>query len=321
MHSSLCDLLGIDFPIIQAGMGAFTSAELVAAVSEAGGIGSLGAGFRTIEELRRELERVHSFTDRPFIVNHALAQSLNEEAIEVTLKANPRVVSFALADPGELVKRVHDAGILVMHQTGSVEQALRAAESGVDVIIAQGMEAGGFGGALASLSLIPQVVDAVSPIPVVAAGGIADGRGLAAAFMLGAAGANVGTRFLASVEAPVSDAWKAMIVGAKSEDAVRFDVWGKIFPASSSLYDVSPRALRTAFIRDWEDQPDEAAQEAEQLRSEILEAIRMGKMHDFIPFTGESAGLIREVLPAGEIVRTMATEARSICKEGIDPLT
>ena len=127
---------------------------------------------------------------------------------------------------------MHDAGILVMHQVHTVRQALEAARRGVDVIIAQGSEAGGHGGTVSAMSLIPQVVDAVSPIPVVASGGIADGRGLAAALVLGAAGVNIGTRFLASEEAPVNEVWKQMIVESESDDAVKFDAWHDIMPPS-----------------------------------------------------------------------------------------
>ena len=150
---------------------------------------------------------------------------LNEEAFALTLDAKPSCISFALADPGTLVQRAHDAGILVLHQVTTVQQARQAAEHGVDVIIAQGSEAGGFGGTVAGLALIPQVVDAVRPIPVIAAGGIADGRGLAAALVLGAQGINMGTRFLAAREASISAGWQQAILVAASEEAVKVEGW------------------------------------------------------------------------------------------------
>ncbi|MBI3325685.1 MAG: nitronate monooxygenase [Nitrospinae bacterium] len=220
LRTHLCDLLGIEFPIIQAGMSRFTSAELVAAVSNAGGLGSLGCDLRPVADLTKQLALTRELTSRPFAVNHLLL-TLNEEAFSLTLQARPPIISLAGGDPGDLVKRAHDVGIRVMQQVHTVQQARQAAERGVDVMIAQGGEAGGHGGTVATFALLPQVVDAVSPIPVVAAGGIADGRGLAAALVLGAQGINIGTRFLASVEAPISQGWKKCIVEANSEDAVK----------------------------------------------------------------------------------------------------
>ena len=197
LRTHLCDVLGIDVPIIQAGMSLFTSAELVAAVSNAGGLGSLGCDLRSAEDLTRQLSRTRELTTRPFAVNHLL-RTLNKDVFSSTLQAKPPVISFAGDDPGDLVKRAHDVGSVVMHQVHTVQQARQAAERGVDIIVAQGSEAGGHGGTVAALALIPQVVDAVTPIPVVAGGGIADGRGLAAALVLGAQGVIIGTRFLIS---------------------------------------------------------------------------------------------------------------------------
>jgi nitronate monooxygenase/enoyl-[acyl-carrier protein] reductase II len=249
LHTPVCDLLGIQYPIIQAGMGPFTSAKLAAAVSNAGGLGSLGAGAQTVARLKEQLAKICELTDRPFAVNHTLmTASPDPEAFALTLQAKPRLISFALGDPSDYVKQAHDAGALVMHQAATVKQAYQAAEREVDIIIAQGGEAGGYGGTVAGLALIPQVVDAVQLIPVLAAGGIADGRGLAAALVLGAQGANIGTRFLASVEAPVSGDWKQAILSAESQDAFKADVWGDIFPPRDPNYAVSPRVLRSPFL-------------------------------------------------------------------------
>jgi nitronate monooxygenase/enoyl-[acyl-carrier protein] reductase II len=219
-------------------------------------------------------------------------------------------ISLALGDPGAWVKRAHDAGILFMQQVHTVAQARQVAERGVDVIIAQGTEAGGFTGVVAGSVLVPQVVDAVSPLPVVAAGGIGDGRGLAAALVLGAVGVNVGTRFLASAEASISDAWKRSIVTAQSEDAVKAEVWDAIFPKpGGGAFDVLPRALRTDFIDAWRGRRAESPQQAELVQNEIGAAMRQGRMEAFVPFTGQSAGLIREVRPAAEIVLDLVREA------------
>lgn len=242
LHTRVCELLGIERPVIQAAMSPFTTPELVAAVSNAGGLGSIGAGMLLPADLRQQLARTRELTPRPFAVNYGVPM-LNEESFALTLAAKPALVSFSLSDPGDLVKRVHEAGILVMHQVTTVQQARQAAERGVDVIIAQGSEAGAFVGTVAGLALIPQVVDAVSPIPVIAAGGIADGRGLAAALALGAQGINIGTRFLASTEAPISAEWKQAILAAESEEAIRVEVWSDFLGALSGDYGTVPRAL------------------------------------------------------------------------------
>jgi nitronate monooxygenase/enoyl-[acyl-carrier protein] reductase II len=197
----------------------------------------------------------------------------------------------------------------------TVKQAREAAELEVDIIIAQGSEAGGFCSEVSSLSLIPQVVDAVKDqkIPVVAAGGIADGRGFAAALMLGAQGVNIGTRFLASVEAvSVDPQWKQRITIAESEDTVKANFINEVFPVSnpSSYKGTAPRALRTSFIEEWNQKPrDEVKSKAEQLRSTIVAGIREGKNHELVPFSGQSTGLIHEILPAGEIIRNIVKEA------------
>jgi nitronate monooxygenase/enoyl-[acyl-carrier protein] reductase II len=221
IRTSLRELFGIEHPIIQAGMGPFGSgAELAAAVSNAGALGTIGAAARSAEDLKGQLARVKHLTDRPYIVNLVFT-AVNDWNIPMILESAPPIISFALGDPKDLVKRAHEAGIKFIQQVHTVKQADLVAERGVDVIIAQGTEAGGFTGLLSTMALVPQVVDAVSPIPVLAAGGIADGRGIAAAVMLGAQGVNMGTRFLASAEANISDDWKQAILAAQSEEAVK----------------------------------------------------------------------------------------------------
>jgi enoyl-[acyl-carrier protein] reductase II len=254
---------------------------------------------------------VREMTKRPFAVNHVVPL-LDEEAFEATLEAKPAVISLALGDPGDLVERAHAAGAAVIHQVHTVEQALRVAELGVDVIISQGSEAGGQGMALGvgAMALIPQVVDAVDPIPVLAAGGVADGRGLAAALVLGAQGATVGTRFLASEEASADESWKRAILEAESEDVVRFEVFKEILPSRSDrAYETVPRVMRTAFVEEWQGRPKEARREAERLRAQVISAIRRRRPHELLPFTGQTAGMVRDILPAAGIVRAMVTEA------------
>jgi enoyl-[acyl-carrier protein] reductase II len=313
LHTRVCELLGIECPVIQAAMSPFTTPELVAAVSNAGGLGSIGAGMRSPEDLRQQLTRTRELTQRPFAVNYGVPM-LNEESFALTLAAKPALVSFSLSDPGDLVKRVHDAGILVMHQVTTVRQARQAAERGVDVIIAQGSEAGAFVGPVAGLALIPQVVDAVSPIPVIAAGGIADGRGLAAALVLGAQGINIGTRFLASTEAPISAEWKQAILAAESEEAIRVEVWNDFLGVLSGDYGTVPRALSSPFIEQWQHRRDEAKREAERLRGEVMVAIRHGRLGELLPSVGQSVGLIRDIVSAAEIVRRIVMEAEEVLK-------
>jgi enoyl-[acyl-carrier protein] reductase II len=310
LRTRFCELFGTEAPILQAAIWPATVPGLVAAVSEAGGLGSIGGLFGSADELRDQIERVRELTDRPFAVNHVVPV-LDEEAFEVTLEARPAAVSFALGDPGELVERAHAAGARVIHQVHTVGQAREAAERGVDVVIAQGSEAGGQGMAagVGAMALVPQVVDAIAPVPVLVAGGVADGRGLAAALVLGAAGANVGTRFLASDEAGVDTAWKHLILETEAEDAVRFEVWGAIMPAGGGGYDVVPRVIRTDFVAAWENRAEEAGRQADRLRGEIMGAMQRERPHEVTPFSGQTVGLIRQVLPAAEIVRRMVAEA------------
>jgi len=310
IRGRFCELFDIRVPVLQAAIWPATSPELVAAVSEAGAFGSVAAVFGEAEDVRGQIERVRELTERPFAVNHVVPL-LDEEAFEATLAARPAAVSFALGDPGGLVERVHAAGAKAIHQVHTVGQALEAAERGVDVVIAQGSEAGGQGMAagVGAMALVPQVVDAVAPVPVLAAGGVADGRGLAASLALGAAGANVGTRFLASEEASANEDWKQRIVEIESEDAVRFEAWGAIMPSSEGGYDVVPRVIRTEFVATWEGREADARAEADRLRTEIMASVQHGEPHELTPFTGQSAGLVRDVLPAAEIVGRFATEA------------
>ncbi len=232
LRTPLLGLLGIEHPIIQAGMGRFGSgAALAAGVSNAGAIGSIGAAKRQPDELRAVLEDVRRLTTRPFIVNFTKTWlQLHPECLECALAAGPRAISISQGLPGDLVRIIHAAGVLVMTQVQSVEQARMAADEGADVVIAQGAEAGGvggFGGRIGVSVLVPQVVDAVAPLPVVAAGGITDGRSVASALVFGAAGVLLGTRFRASVEASVGDDWKERLVAASPDGHIRLDAPGR----------------------------------------------------------------------------------------------
>jgi nitronate monooxygenase/enoyl-[acyl-carrier protein] reductase II len=309
LRTRLCELLDIEAPVIQAGMSVFTSPALAAAVSNAGGLGSLGVWRRSVEQLRHDLAELRERTGRPFALNHVVPD-LNEAAFELTLRASPAVVSFALDDAGELMKHVHDAGSLVMQQVTTVEQATRAVSHGADIVVAQGSEAGGYGGVVAALALVPQVVDAVHPVPVVAAGGIADGRGLAAALVLGAVGVNLGSRFLASDEAPVGQSWKNAIVSSVAEDWVQLDFINDIRPSPGAKgYGTRLRAQRNQFTDRWEQQRDALRADPHEVVAEITRATEAGCLEELMVSAGQSCGLIGDLAPAGEIVRRIVAEA------------
>jgi nitronate monooxygenase/enoyl-[acyl-carrier protein] reductase II len=281
-------------------------------VSNAGGLGSLGCWRRPAEDFTRQLAAIRERTDRPFAINHVVP-AIDEAVFSMSLKARPALISLALADPGDLVKRIHDAGIKVMMQVTTVAQARQAAERGVDIIVAQGSEGGGYIGNVGTLALVPQVVDAVRPIPVVAAGGIADGRGIAAALILGAEGVNIGTRFLATEEAPIGAAWKRAIVDAAAEDAIRVDVVNDIMPNPGSVgYGTVLRALRSPFIETWHERREEARRHAERLLDELVSLTKQGRIGDALPAAGQSAGLIHDIRPAGEILQRLMEQTCTV---------
>ena len=311
LKTPLCELLGIEVPIILAPMGTCTSAEFAAAVSNEGGLGGIGSLFRSTAAVKRDIETVRALTSRPFAINH-IPQALDAEAFRYTLEAKPPVISFALDDPGDRVRQAHDVGARVMLQVTTVAQAVKAAERGVDVIIAQGGESGGYCGEVSTMALVPQVVDAVSPIPVVAAGGIFDGRGAAAALMLGAAGVNLGTRFIASTEAPAPNEWKQAITAANSENAIKVDVLNDISPIpGTSGFPTIPRSLPTAFLEEWNGNREEARRERDRLRGQIVSTTQAGRQHECVLWAGQTAGGIKEVLAVATIMRRIIEETEA----------
>lgn len=311
LRTPLCDLFGIETPIILAPMGTCTSAELAAAVSNAGGLGGVGSLFRSTAAVKRDIDTVRTLTTRPFAINH-IPQALDVEAFRYTLAARPSVISFALDDPGDMVRQAHDVGSHVMLQVTTVAQAVKAAEHGVDVIIAQGGESGGYCGEVSTMVLVPQVVDAVAPVPVVAAGGIFDGRGIAAALMLGAVGVNLGTRFIASKEAPAANEWKEAITAARSEDAIKVDVLNDISPIPGTKgFPTIPRSLRTAFLNEWSANREGARRERDRLRGQIVSTTQAGRQHECILWAGQTAGGIGEILPVATIMRRLIAETEA----------
>jgi enoyl-[acyl-carrier protein] reductase II len=303
LKTPLCDLLGIDVPIICAPFGPWHQVDLAAAVCGAGALGSVGSVLHPAAELRQQWKTLRARTKRPF----------DPEVFDQILDFAPAVVSFHLGDPDGLVERAHAVGALWMQQVMNVEQARRAVDLGVDVIIAQGAEAGGHGGAVSTMVLVPQVIDVAGTIPVVAAGGIADGRGLAAALAMGAQAVNMGTRFVASTEFAGSDDWKKMVVDAGPEDTVQSDALDPIMPpyTTAKPWNGKGRMLRVPFLAKWDGRTDELAACADELGPEMIDAILAGNGHEYTPFAGQSVGLIDDILPAAEIVRRTVAQAHS----------
>ena len=311
LKTRFTELLGIDHPIILAAMGSATSASFAAAATNAGALGSIGSLNRTTEAVLRDLKAIRDLTSGPFAVNH-IPVSLDQEAFAATLALRPAVMSFALADLGDLAKRAKDAGALVMIQVTTVAQAEAGAERGADLIVAQGGEAGGYGGDIGTMVLVPQVVDAVAPIPVVAAGGIYDGRGVAAALMLGAVAVNLGTRFLASTEAPIDEGWQQAILNARSEDAIKADALNAINPLPGTAgYGTVLRALRSPFLERWNADLEGAAAQRDQLRAAIAASAQEGRRNETIAGAGQTAGGIREVRPVAQIIASLVEEAEA----------
>ena len=309
LRTPLCDLLGIEIPIICAPFGPWEQVDLAAAVCDAGALGSLGTALRSVADLRRQWARLRDLTDRPFAINHTM-RPLDPEAFEATLRERPAAISFHIGDPGELVRRAHDAGILWIQQVFDLDQARRAVDRGADVVIAQGGEAGGNGGFVGAMVIVPAVVDLVGAVPVVASGGIADGRGFAAALTLGAQGVNLGTRFLAASEMRISDRWKQAILRADPLDAVKVDFADAVLPPlSPGGIPAVPRVLRTAFVDRWNADPAGARAAADRLRAEVRTAAGEGRLDELLPFTGQSAALVHDIAPAGELIARITAEA------------
>jgi enoyl-[acyl-carrier protein] reductase II len=304
MDNKLCALLGIEIPIICAPFGPWAQVELAAAVCEAGALGSLGTAVRALPDLRDQWARLRDRTDHPFAINHTV-RPFDEDAFAATLRFRPAAVSFHLAVCPDLIARAHDAGIRWIQQVMNRAQAEHALAAGADVLVAQGGEAGGNGGFVSTMVLVPQVVDLAGDVPVVAAGGIADGRGMAAALALGASGVAMGTRFLASEEMAISADWKRRIVAADAVDAVKVPNADRVLPPANrpGVPASQPRSLRTPLT-------DALTTRAETVDPavtvpEVLAALHRGRGDEYIPFAGQTVGLIDEVRPAAEIIRSV----------------
>ena len=310
LRTPLCDLLGIDVPVVCASFGPWDQVELSAAVSRAGGLGSLGATVRPVEQLRAQWARMRELTDRPFAINHT-GRPFREEAFAASLEARPPVISFHMGVVPELVARAHEAGARWMQLVTDRRQAEAALDAGADVLVAQGGEAGGHAGWVSTIVLVPQVVDAAGDVPVVAAGGIADGRGLAAALVLGAQGVLMGTRFLASEELRIADAWKRRIVEADAVDAVKVVNHERVLPPFTFPGgEAEPRSLRTPLVDALRDDP--ASVDGREVGRALVAALAHNGGEDLLPFAVQSAALIYDVRPAATIVAAVVAEAEGV---------
>jgi NAD(P)H-dependent flavin oxidoreductase YrpB (nitropropane dioxygenase family) len=321
IHTRICDLLGIRHPIVLGGMGTATTAPLVAAVSNAGGFGTLGTSAFDATTLDTEIASIRERTEKPYGINHLLFQ-IQEDMFAVTLRARPAVAAFAWARKDQNLRdyfqRARDVGCKVMYMAGEVPEALRAAEAGADVIVAQGTEAGGHVIWMASLPLVPMIVRAVAPLPVLSAGGIADGRGLAAALALGADGVLLGTRFMATPEAPIHPNFKQAIVKSDGHDTVLTEIpdlaTQRVWPGAMS------RAQRNRFIDRWSGREWALRQNAREVGKQVAAARAAGDVDNATLSFGQDAGLIDSIKSVREVVQDIVTEAEAIIKDRLPSL-
>jgi len=336
LHTAICDLLGIEFPIISAGMGGVALSSLAAAVSEAGGFGFIGLAGFSAQAIHHEVATARELTKRPIGVN-LLIPFLRPGMVEAVADEPLAAVTFFWGVPAEhaaSIRRLRAAGIKVIWQCGSAIEARAAADAGVDAIMAQGVEAGGHvRGTTTTVALVPAVRDAIGDLPMVAAGGLADGRGLAAVLALGADGAVFGTRFLVARESLAHQEYKRAILRAHAEDTFHTTLFDIGWP------DAAHRVIRTPTVETWEragrpptgERPGEGDPMGTMRRSGIeVPLVRYsvwppteyieGDIGGLPFYAGQSSSLVNEALPAGEIVRQIAEEARSVIAERLAPL-
>jgi enoyl-[acyl-carrier protein] reductase II len=317
MRTRLTDLLDIEHPVMLAGMGGVSYHRLVAAVSEAGGIGTLGASTMSVEELEEEIAGVRALTSKPFGVDLLTALPGQVEAgIEHVIRGGARIFVAGLGVPREVIDLLHSRSILVGSMCGKVRHAVSAVASGCDFVVAQGTEAGGHTGQVATMALVPQVVDAVGEqVPVVAAGGLFDGRGLAASLALGADGVWIGTRFIATHEARAVQGYKETLLATPEDGTV----------VSRAYTGKTCRVVRNEWTNHFERHPEEL----EPFPAQVGTSIRRGANHlgapdgtpvdvarEFMP-AGQGVGAITQLEPAGELVRRIVAEA----EEALDRLS
>jgi nitronate monooxygenase len=314
LHTRICDLLGIDHPIISAPMAGAADAELVAAVSAAGGFGLIGGSGGGPDWLRTQIRAVRERTDRPFGVGFISSAPGLDEMVLIAIEEGVAAIGHSFADPTPYVAAAHAAGIKVFAQVQTVAQAAGVARAGVDLIAAQGTEAGGHTGYSGTLPLVPAVIDVVGDIPVVAAGGIGDGRGLAAALILGAEGAWIGTRFVASREASSAPWIKERVAHSGTDDTVLTRAYD-LAMAAPFPPGIGDRVLRNEFTNTWRGRDSEVVARHAELSEQVEAAIQARNERITPARAGNAAGLIHAVEPAGEIVRRIVEQAERLLRE------
>ncbi|MBQ4536774.1 MAG: enoyl-[Lachnospiraceae bacterium] len=306
MKTEVTKLLGIEYPIIQGGMAWVATYQLAAAVSEAGGLGLIGAGGAPASWVREQIREAKKLTDKPFGVNLMLMNPEADEIAKVLVEEGVQVVTTGAGSPEKYMAMWKAAGIKVIPVVASVALAKRMERCGADAVVAEGTEAGGHIGEITTMALVPQVVDAVS-IPVIAAGGIADGRGVAAAFMLGAKAVQIGTRFLAAEESIVHENYKNFVIKAKDIDS---RVTGR-----STGHPV--RVLRNKQAKEYLKLESEGAsfEELEKLTlGGLRKAVVDGDVENGSVMAGQIAGLVKEIKPCAEIVKELVEQADKLLK-------
>ncbi|KIU25485.1 nitronate monooxygenase [Weissella cibaria] len=311
LNNPLFEKLGMKYPIIQGGMAWAGTGHLAGAVSEAGGLGIIGTGYWKADKVREEIRRAREVTDKPFGVNVMLLSRHIREVFDVIIEEGVQVVATGAGDPSPFIEELHSHGILVIPVVPSVGLAKMMEKKGVDAVVAEGMESGGHIGMLTTMTLVPQVVDALN-IPVIAAGGIADGRGVAAAFLLGASGVQMGTRFLASAESEVHENFKNAVVKAKDIDTL----------VTGELLGNRARVLKTKMSKNFVKQerieitkPKPDADAIEELENGSLRrAVLDGDKENGAFMAGQISGMIHEIKPVAEILEDVWSQAEDLLK-------
>ena len=296
MSTRLCELLGIKYPVVQGGMAWVATAELAVAVSNGGGLGIIAAGGAPGEVVREQIKKCRTLTDKPFGVNVMLMSPFADEVMQVIIEEKPAVVATGAGNPGKYMADLKNAGIKVCPVVASVAMAKKMERDGADAVIAEGTEAGGHIGELTTMVLVPQVVDAVE-IPVIAAGGFADKRGMVAAMALGAEGIQVGTRFICSDECIAHDNYKQAVIKAKDRDAV---VTGRSTGAPV-------RALKNKLTREYQklEASGASAEEIEQLGvGGLRRAFMEGDTQTGSLMAGQSAAMVNKIEPCADIIKS-----------------
>mgnify|MGYP002571340802 CR=1 FL=1 len=312
METRVSRLLGTKYPVIQGGMAWVAEYHLAAAVSNAGGLGIIGAASAPPEVVREQIREVKARTDRPFGVNVMLLNPNAPEVAKIVIEEKVPVVTTGAGSPAKFMEAWKQAGVVVIPVVASVAMAKMMERAGADAVIAEGMESGGHIGAQTTMTLVPQVVDAVT-IPVIAAGGIADGRGIAAAFMLGAEGVQVGTRFLTVDECTIADAYKERVIAAKDADTI---VTGR-----GSGHPV--RCLKNKFARTVRKLEGDVAANGDELEAMYVGSLKRaveGDVDNGTMMAGQSAALVRERATAAEAIASLVAEAEELGGLGLEAL-